>query len=247
MNNKQSGDEKVEKVKRKIFPIAKPANVLQTKQQSVLETSLNDTTQVSELDQAISGVECEFSDNDITKISTPSQSPKITKNQSVLKRKKANAQLTPSILNFKNTSADTSLNLLHINTTTPKNQQAECVPDFLESSIIETTPLVNVAKKRKKKENATKTSKNATLTQMFADNDTTFVENNEPLQTGVGVDGGGGLETEEAACNSGDADSMFIDEILDYINRDNAEKAAKSNNVGMDGNNLGAANNQPNW
>lgn len=228
--------QKVENVKRKIFPIVKAAtNTSLAIPQPVLDTSMiKDTSGVSELDQAITDVDIELSDNDVTKIATPAASPKITKNRNILKRRKPpqQQQLTPSVLNFtaRNQSAssvdsNSSLNLLHFNNKTPK-KSTEDLLDFLDSSsIIENTPVVNKAKKRKKKgEQVSKQgqSRNATLTQMFG-NETTFAPPCVEAPETDDVDG-----------------SMFIDEILDYINKDNEQEAANDGN-------LAAASTKQDW
>lgn len=218
-------------MKRKIFPIVKAAtNTSLAIPQPVLDTSLiKDTSGVSELDQAITDIDIELSDNDVTKIETHLASPKITKNRNILKRRKPPPQqLTPSVLNFtarnKSTSSidsNSSLNLLHFNNKTPK-KQTENLLDFLDSSIIENTPVVNKAKKRKKKDvSKAGQSKNATLTQMFGNDETTFAPSVEAAETDD-VDG-----------------SMFIDEILDYINKDNEQEAANDGNLAAGSTNQG--------
>lgn len=210
-----------ENVKRKIFPLVKPASLAIP--QPVLDCSLKDTSGVSELDQAITEVDIESSDNDLTNVTTSSTSPKLTKNPNILKRKRAEPQLTPSVLNFntrnQSTSSidsDASLNLLHINKTPKK---AVGVLDFLDSSIIENTPILNKTRKRKKKDVSKEVrSRNATLTQMFGNcNDTTFAEGFPPE---------GAAEACAAADAAEEDGSMFLDEILDYINRDNEQGAA---------------------
>lgn len=85
--------------------------------------------------------------------------------------------------------------MLHIET--PK--KPDNIPDVLDCSLIEATPVVT--KKKRKKD----TSGNATLTQMFAKEAA-----------------GPSVQTED------DNSSMFIDEILDYINMD-GDQEPKSN------------------
>lgn len=215
---------KTQSVKRKIFPIANITDVSLPIGQEILDSSIKSNIEISELDQAISGVDIESSDNDCTKIPSPTKSPKITKNMNISKKRKVTSHLTPSVLNFNarsesKTSIDsnTSLNLLHMNNTP---NEPVGLSDYLDSSIIESTPVVLKNKKGKKREvSKTVPSKNATLTQMFGNETITQIESNnapEPIASAGSSDG-----------------SMYIDEILDYINQENPLQVQKGGDVAM--------------
>lgn len=194
-----------------LFPIVKHRNST-VDDQSFLESSvLTNTTELSELDQPILETDINNSNNDVTTVS-PLKSPKINKNKTVFNKRKKSAQLTPSVLQFNKPNdtksadiMDGSLNLLRLNT--PK--RTETIPDFLESSIIENTPLQMNLKKRKKKEaSKNQISKNATLTQMFANEAALPIGNTSKQDTS-------------------EAGSMNIDEILDFINQCEGEEVEK--------------------
>lgn len=153
-------------------------------------------------------MDLEFSDIFSKTVLLP-ESPKINKSRTIIsnKRKKA-AQLTPSLLKFPNTSEDdttnASLNLLHVHT--PQNVDKN-VSDFLDSSIVETTPNIRIKQRRKKKKVV---PKNSTLTQMFPHNytsetDKTDKENSDYVKQQTEIDDGG---------------SLYLEQILDYINQD---------------------------